>query len=82
MDRKNDNFPSINVFLMTYSSLIFVCMAALDQRFLITYSPLIFVYVGCVAQQLKIKRKYTTIKQYLGTKLRQFRNDPLKQCFF
>ena len=82
MDRKNDNFSSINVFfLMAYSSLIFVCMAALDQRFLITYLPFIFVCVGCLAQQLKINCKYTTIKQWLGTKLFQFRNDPSINIF-
>ena len=52
------------------------------QRFLMTYSPLIFVCVGCFAQQLKINSKYTTITQWLGTKLRQFRNDPLNQRFF
>ena len=32
--------------------------------------------------ELKINRKYTTIKQWLRTKLSQFRNDPLNQRFF
>ena len=54
----------------------------LNQRFLITYSLLIFVCVGCLAHQLKINRKYTTTKQWLGTNLHQFRNDPLNQRFF
>ena len=39
-------FAQSKIFLMTYSSFIFVCMAALDQRFAITYSLLIFVGVG------------------------------------
>ena len=54
----------------------------LNQSFLIMYSPLIFVCVGCLPQQLKINRKYITIKQCLGTKLRQFCNYPLNQRFF
>ena len=82
--QKNDYLMpySINVFLMTYSSFIFICVDTSGQRFLITYSPLIFIYMGCPAQQLKINHKYTTIKQWLRTKLSQFRNDPLNQRFF
>ena len=46
-------------FLITYSPLTFVCVVTSGQRFLIKYSPLIFVCMGCLAQQLKINRKYT-----------------------
>ena len=46
----------------------------LNQRFLMT---LIFVCARCLAQQLKINRKYTTIKRWLGTKLSR----PLNQRF-
>ena len=74
------------IILLMYSQLIFICVGTgsrpLNQRFLITHSPLIFVWVKCLAQQLKINHKYTTIKQWLRTKLSQFRNDPLNQCFF
>ena len=43
--QKNDYLMpySINVFLMTYSSFIFICVDTSGQRFLITYSPLIFI---------------------------------------
>ena len=41
-----------------------------NQRFLMT---LIFVCAGCLAQQLKINHKYTTIKQWFSTKLHQIR---------
>ena len=54
------------VILQIYSSLIFICISTdgrpLNQRFLMTYSLLIFVCVGCLQQQWKINRKYTTIK--------------------
>ena len=32
-----------------------------------------FLYDFCLAQQLKINRKYTALKQWLETKLRQVR---------
>ena len=44
----------------------------------------IFECKGCLTQQLKINRKYTTIKRWLDTKLRQIRTSlsrPLNQCF-
>ena len=40
------------------------------EPFLMT---LIFVCAGFLAQQLKINRKYTTIKRWLDTKLHQIR---------
>ena len=64
-------------FLMTYSPLILdlpVCPSFTPQpTFLMTYSPLIFLSVRCLAQQLKINRKYTTIKRWLKTQLSQVR---------
>ena len=42
----------------------------LSQRFLMM---LFFVCVGCLAQQLKISRQYTTVKRWLDTKLGQVR---------
>ena len=54
------------------------------QRFLMTYLSLIFVCVGCLAQELKINRKYTAIKLWLDTKLHQIRiqlSKPLDQRF-
>ena len=61
---------------MTYSPLIFICVTLyakrvrrpLNQRFLMAFSRLVFVCVGFLTQQLKISRKYTTIKQWLKTK--------------
>ena len=48
MDRKNYSRPLNQRFLMTYSSLNFVCVDTdsrpINQRFLITYSSLIFVW--------------------------------------
>ena len=69
-------------FLITYSPLIFIGMVTSDQHFLMTYSPLIFVCMGYLAQQLKMNHKYTTIKQWLRTKLSQSRNDPPQSTFF
>ena len=48
------------------------------------YLLLIFVWIGCLAQELKINRKYTAIKLWLDTKLRQIRiwlSKPLSQRF-
>ena len=49
--------------------------------FLIT---LIFVCIDCLTHQLKINRKYTTVKRWLDTKLRQIRTSlsrPLNDVF-
>ena len=62
----------------TFYSDTYFCMRRahtwhLNERFLMTYSPLIFLSVRCLAQQLKINRKYTTIKRWLKTQLSQVR---------
>ena len=66
--------PSINVFFNGVF-IPYFCMRRHRQEtpqcFLMTYSSLILVCESCLAQQLKISHKYTTIKCWLGTKLHQ-----------
>ena len=62
--------PSPNIFLIGKGQ-NFMDRLFLNQRFLITYSSLIFLCMGCLAQQLKIDRKYNTYFFLMYTKLQQ-----------
>ena len=72
--------PSPNIFLLGKGQILWTVSKS-DTTFLMA---LIFVCTGCLAQQLKINRKYNTIKHWFSTKLRQIcttLSRPLNQRF-
>ena len=66
--------PSPNIFLIL-PQFFHYDLVSPNQLLLLAYSLLIFLCPGCLSQQLKISGKYSTIKRWFSTKLRQVRND-------